>query len=114
MIKQIISKYEAVQTRLVVDVDGVRVTYSRDPFKFMYTFSVDGVYDDRKDPSLLEPWDICSRTAAVKAVEEVINELIWQSEDHGARWAVKSRSMDYRSETEELIIVVEFRVRDAG
>jgi len=75
MIKQILEKNE-VQTGLMVDVDGVRVSYCRVPNRFAYKFFVT-VEKYQSSDSVLN---------AKLAIMELVSKLESQSYDHGSEW----------------------------
>jgi len=75
MIKQILEKNE-VQTGLMVDVDGVRVSYCRIPNKFAYNFFV----------TVEKYQNLDSISNAKLAIMELVSKLESQSYDHGAGW----------------------------
>lgn len=102
MIKQILNPDEVVQTRLAVDVNGVRVDYKREEdFSYLFSFFL----DDNMTPE--ECKDI---------IDEIVQTMEYQSYDHGAEWRERYRQMDF-SEKERYgtcTCRVYFRVRDAG
>lgn len=98
MIRQIINKYETVQTKLQVDVDGIRIRYYREPYEFAYVFEADVSKEDEEK--------------GVEAIKRVISVMESQSYDHGSQWRRTSFTSYYNMYF--LHARVEFRRRDAG
>lgn len=101
MIKQILNPGQIVQTRLAVDVDGIRVDYRKVPGKFAYEFTV-----------------LCEQSSAPNsidvAIDQVVGAMLGQSYDHGSEWretGVRETSFDPR--TGEYTVTVYFRIKDS-
>lgn len=102
MIKQILNPDEVVQTRLAVDVNGVRVDYKREEdFSYLFWFFLD---------------DNMTAEDCEKIIDEVVFEMEEQSYDHGAQWreSYRQASFDEMERYGTYSCRVYFRVRDAG
>ena len=100
MIKQVSRKNEQVMTKLICDVDGVEVTYTKLPDSFAYGMSV---------------LDNVSFENALIAVEQLVRVMEHQSYDHGAEW--RHTSIESLPKDERYSIyhdfVVRFRMKDS-
>ena len=102
MIKQILNPDEVVQTRLAVDVNGVRVDYKREEdFSYLFWLFLD---------------DNMTAEDCEKIIDEVVFEMEEQSYDHGAQWreSYRQASFDEMERYGTYSCRVYFRVRDAG
>lgn len=100
MIKQVTRKNEQVMTKLICDVDGVEVTYTRLLDSFAYHMSV---------------LDNVPFANALKAVEQLVQVMEHQSYDHGAEWrrtSIESLPKDERYSISH-DFVVHFRMKDS-
>jgi len=84
---------------MCVDVDGVKVNYYNDPFKFCYHFytSFETLDNSRK------------------AIDKVIRALIKQSYDHGQVWRIVdwTGNSENMERFEQYEITVKFRTKDS-
>lgn len=102
MIKQILNPNETVQTELAVDVNGTRVTYSREEgFSYLFWFFIE---------------DNMTAEDCEKIIDEIVSAMEHQSYDHGAEWRETYRQPTFtdRERYSTYTCRVYFRVRDAG
>ena len=103
MIKQILEKNE-VQTGLMVDVNGIRISYFRIPDRMAYSFFV----------SIGKHQGCTNVENARNAILELVSKLASQSYDHGASW----RRMEIKEDDTmverygEFEMSVDFKIKD--
>ena len=104
MIKQILEKND-IQTGLMIDVDGIKVSYYRILDRFAYCFIVS-----------IGKYHICnSEEDAKNAIMKAIEKLETQSYDHGSCWR-RTEVKEDNSRVErygEFEMTVDFRIRDS-
>ena len=95
------NKYDVYYKEAGPGSDPVKAMFQRVQYGFAYDFTFWG-------------------QEAIDDYESILNEIvrlmIWQSEDHDARWVETHREIIHapRSPLEDLTVRVYFRVRDAG
>lgn len=100
MIKQVTREYEQAMTRLICDVDGVEVTYTRLVDSFAYHMAV---------------LNTVPVETALKAVEQLVRVMEHQSYDHGAEWRHTEIVLQPKDERYSLYheFIVRFRIKDS-
>ena len=98
MIKQVFQKNQ-IQTCLELDVNGIRVSYYKNPEAFQFIFKI---------------YQEVPTQDAADAVIEIVRTLCYQSYDHGAEWRQVGRT-EYEAPSEYKYyhtFKVDFRIRD--